>query len=90
MNVFFVSLFICIFIYVGRIPERVVAIGYSDSLLVGKSLNYNNEASYYIIDRTKDHLYAKEEEYLTGPISEKAFNTIWKQRFNIPLRAIIK
>ena len=35
--------------YSGRVPHRVIEFGFSDSLIVAKSINNVNQAYYYII-----------------------------------------
>ena len=74
--------------YSGRVPPRVIELGFSDSLIVAKSINNVNQVYYYIIDMTKDSDISREEQYLTGPISEEEYVGNWKEKINIPLMKI--
>lgn len=76
--------------YSGRVPHRVIEFGFSDSLIVAKSINNVNQAYYYIINMTKDSNIGREEQYLTGPISEEEYVEKWKEKINIPLTKIKK
>jgi hypothetical protein len=68
-----------------KIPSQVLAYGFSDSFLVARTLEYNENISYYIIDRTKDFELAMERDYRTGPLSEQEFLQKWKNRLDIKL-----
>jgi hypothetical protein len=56
--------------YIGRIPAKVVEVGFNDSLLIGKSIDAKNFSKYYLIDRKRDYDLAKEDEYLIDTLSE--------------------
>jgi hypothetical protein len=74
--------------YSGRVPPMVIEFGFSDSLIVAKSINNVNQIYYYIIDMTKDGDIGREEQYLIGPISEQEYVRNWKEKINIPLTKI--
>jgi hypothetical protein len=75
--------------YIGRIPEKVVEVGFNDSLLIGKSINANNISIYYIIDRKKDYPLAKETEYLIDTMSEDKYR-LKEHTFSVKLKKIVK
>ncbi len=72
--------------YVGRIPNTIIEYGFNDSFLVSKTEDYDSEIYYYIIDRAKDFDLAHEENFLTGPLTENEFGSIWKNKLKIEMK----
>jgi hypothetical protein len=71
--------------YSGRVPPTVTEFGYSDSLLVAKSIINVREQVYYIIKIREDSATARPETYLIGPLSEREFLSL---KTNIKLRKV--
>jgi hypothetical protein len=75
--------------FVGRVPAKVTAYGYNDSVLVVKSLEYKNSfPAYYIINMNRDSEYAHEEVYRVGPLIESDFEKEWKDKLRVSLEAV--
>jgi hypothetical protein len=75
--------------FVGRVPAKIIAYGYKDSLLVTKSMEYQNSyPTYYIINMNRDSEYAHEEVFRIGPIKESDYNKGWKDKLRVSFEAV--
>jgi len=74
---------------VGKAPGQLIEYGFNDTFIVAKSKEDNVlYPTYYIIDMTKDSEPAFEEAFRVGPLSERDFDSLWKQRLNIKMKKI--
>lgn len=64
-----------------RVPPTVFAVGWNKRYIIAKQhpRSNHNITNFYILDMKKDHEYAKESEYLIGPIRQNAFNQKMKE-----------
>jgi len=75
--------------YIGKAPNQLTEYGFNDTFIVAKSKEDNVlYHTYYIIDMTKDSELALEETFRIGPLAEKDFDSLWKQRLNIVMKKI--
>ena len=65
--------------YIGRVPPNVIEYAIVDSLIVAKS-EKNKMIRYYIVNMDNDSDYAKEEDFLTGPLSEREYTQLWDKK----------
>lgn len=70
---------------VGRIDETVFAFGFDDRFIVAKQhLNGDRSVTnFFYLDMTKDSKYAEPKDSVTGPLTEKQFESE-AARLNLP------
>ena len=69
---------------IGRVNEKVVAVGISDAYVVAKRQHLGSESiSYYYIEREKDNMYLNAHEITQGPFTEEVFLEL-KSQLSLP------
>jgi hypothetical protein len=74
--------------YIGRVPEKVLAYGFNDTVLVAKQVDYNGKKLVYVINMKADSDFAEGSTYLLDTLSEEGYLKKWDQRLRVKFRTI--
>lgn len=73
--------------FIGKVPEKVLAYGYNDSVLVAKTERMGR-VMFYIIDMNADSEFAEDSTYLLDTLNESDYSKKWQPRLLIKFNVI--
>jgi hypothetical protein len=74
--------------FIGRVPEKVLAYGFNDTVLVAKQVDYNGKKLVYIINMKADSEFAEDNTYLLDTLSEDDYLKKWDQILRVKFKTI--
>lgn len=75
-------------IYIGRVPEKVVAYGFNDTVLVAKRIDYSGRKTVYVVNMKADSDFADDSTYILDTLSEDAYLKKWDQRLRVEFKTV--
>lgn len=73
--------------YIGRVPAPVVEYGWTDSILVARSMQ-DTIGLIYIINMKKDFKYAEQWDYIIDTLNYEEFDTKWQKVLKIKFKKV--
>jgi hypothetical protein len=75
-------------VYIGRIPAKVVAYGFNDTVLVAKQVDHKGKKLIYIISMKADSPYAEDSTYLLDTLSEAGYLKKWDEKLHVKFKTV--